>query len=80
MADDSDTFEEEEFTTEFNGQTVLRILAQARPHWPLAGRLPVCITVRGAGRWIPTSPILSKRIIDEGIVARDTEALFARSL
>ncbi len=27
-------FEEEEFTTQFNGQTIRRILAQAMPHWP----------------------------------------------
>jgi len=27
-------FEEEEFTTQFNGQTLLRILAQTRPYWP----------------------------------------------
>jgi ATP-binding cassette subfamily B protein len=26
-------FEEEEFSTEFNGKTVLRILAQTRPYW-----------------------------------------------
>ena len=28
-------FEEEEFESQFNGQTVLRILKQATPHWPM---------------------------------------------
>ena len=28
-------FKEEEFNTQFNGKTILRILAQATPHWPL---------------------------------------------
>ena len=28
-------FEEEEFTTQFNGQTVLRIIKQGLHHWPL---------------------------------------------
>ena len=28
-------FEEEEFDTEFNGQTVARILRQGLLHWPL---------------------------------------------
>jgi len=31
MADDIE-FEEEEFTTQFNGQTIKRILLQAKPH------------------------------------------------
>ena len=30
-----DYFDEEEFQTEFNGRTVLRILAQAKPHWQM---------------------------------------------
>ena len=39
-------FEEEEFTTQFNGRTVLRILAQARPHWPwLVGFLLATLSV-----------------------------------
>ncbi len=39
MADDIE-FEEEEFTTQFNGQTSLRILAQIRPHWKWVVGLP----------------------------------------
>jgi ATP-binding cassette subfamily B protein len=67
-------FEEEEFTTEFNGQTLLRILMQARPHWPwLVGFLMSITFVAGMDSYFT---FLSKRIIDEGILARDIEALF----
>ncbi len=66
-------FEEEEFTTEFNGRTLLRILAQARPHWPwVAGFLVSIAVVSGLDSYFT---FLSKRIIDEGIVAGDREAL-----
>ena len=36
-------FEEEEFSTQFNGQTVLRVLAQTRPHWPMVAGFLFCI-------------------------------------
>ena len=29
-------YEEEEFSTQFNGDTLLRIVAQLKPYWPLA--------------------------------------------
>ena len=29
-------FEEEEFESDFNGRTVVRVLQQATPHWPHA--------------------------------------------
>ncbi len=66
-------FEEEEFTTQFNGRTVLRILAQARPHWPwLAGFLLSIAFVS----WLDSYfTFLSKRIVDEGILAGDRVAL-----
>jgi ATP-binding cassette subfamily B protein len=66
-------FEEEEFTTQFNGRTILRILAQIRPHWR-----------RGVGFILAVGVVafldsyftfLSKRIIDEGIVAGNKGAL-----
>ncbi|MCP4540553.1 MAG: ABC transporter ATP-binding protein [Chloroflexi bacterium] len=60
-------FEEEEFSTEFNGKTVLRILAQALPHWPwLVGFLLAITLVSGIGSY---TTYLSKRIVDEGILA-----------
>jgi len=66
-------FEEEEFTSQFNGKTVLRILAQTLPHWKwVAGFLfAILITSILDGYFT----YLSKRIIDEGIVAADKSAL-----
>ena len=66
-------FEEEEFTTEFNGRTVLRILAQTKPHWPwLLGFLLSIAFVS----WLDSYfTYLSKRIVDEGIMAGDMAAL-----
>lgn len=66
-------FEEEDFTTQFNGQTVLRILAQARPHWPwLAGFLIAISVVSGLDSYFT---YLSKQIVDQGIIAGDRGAL-----
>ena len=62
-------FEEEEFTTQFNGQTVLRILAQLKPYWAW---VIVFLVATGAVAFAEAySTYLSKRIIDEGIVARN---------
>jgi ATP-binding cassette subfamily B protein len=66
-------FEEEEFTTQFNGRTLLRILAQARPYWRwLAGFLCAIALVSALDSYFT---FLSKRIIDEGIVAGNKTAL-----
>ncbi len=66
-------FEEEEFTTQFNGQTVLRILAQAKPHWPwLVGFLAAIALVSGLDSYFT---FLSKRIVDEGILGGDRAML-----
>jgi ATP-binding cassette subfamily B protein len=66
-------FEEEEFTTEFNGKTVWRILKQALPHWPwLVGFLLAIAFVSGIDSY---NTYLSKRIVDEGIVAGDRAML-----
>ena len=66
-------FEEEEFDTSFNGKTFLRILSLVRPHWKsVAGFLLSIMVVSGLDAYFT---YLSKRIIDEGIVARDKEAL-----
>jgi ATP-binding cassette, subfamily B, bacterial len=66
-------FEEEEFSSQFNGKTVLRILAQTLPHWKwVAGfLLAILITSMIDGYFT----FLSKRIIDEGIMAADKIAL-----
>ena len=68
-------FEEEEFTTDFNGQTFLRILATTRPHWKWMLGFLLAITFISALDSYFT--FLSKRIIDEGILASDKEALLA---
>jgi ATP-binding cassette subfamily B protein len=66
-------FEEEEFTTEFNGRTVLRIFAQAKPHWQWLVGFLVCIAFVSVLESYFT--FLSKRIVDEGILAGDRETL-----
>ena len=66
-------FEEEEFTTTFNGKTMLRIIKQVTPHWPqLLGFLAAISIVSGLDSYFT---YLSKRIIDEGIGAGDMVAL-----
>ena len=66
-------FEEEEFTAQFSGKTILRILAQARPHWPwLVGFLLTIAFVSGLESYFT---FLSKQIVDEGILAGDRAAL-----
>jgi ATP-binding cassette subfamily B protein len=66
-------FQEEEFSTQFNGRTLLRILAQVKPYWPkLLGFLLLITLVSGLDSYFT---FLSKRIIDEGILAQDREAL-----
>jgi ATP-binding cassette subfamily B protein len=66
-------FEEEEFETQFNGRTILRILAQAKPHWPwLLGFLVTIALVSALDSYFT---FLSKRIVDEGILASDKTIL-----
>ena len=72
MADEIE-FEEEEFTTRFNGQTLLRILAQVRPHWKWVAGFLVTITLVAASDAYFT--FLRKQIIDQGITPGDTAAL-----
>lgn len=66
-------FEEEEFTTNFNGKTIFRILAQTKPHWPWV--LGFLIAVAGTSFLDGYFTFLSKQIIDQGIVAGDKQAL-----
>ncbi len=66
-------FEEEEFTTQFNGRTLRRILAQTRPHWTwVAGFLVLIAIVSFLDGYFT---FLSKRIVDQGILAGDQAAL-----
>ena len=67
-------FREEEFSTEFNGQTVLRILGLTKPHWPWLIGFVVTIGIVSALDAYFT--FLGKQIIDEGILAGNRVALF----
>jgi ATP-binding cassette, subfamily B, bacterial len=67
------TFEEEEFTTQFSGRTVWRILAQTRPHWKWLVGFVIAIAVTSILDSYFT--FLGKRIIDEGIIAQNRDAL-----
>jgi len=67
-------YEEEEFNTSFNGQTVLRIVSRLRPYWVMV--IAFLGTVAAVSVLEAYFTYLSKRIIDEGIVARSQEALY----
>jgi ATP-binding cassette subfamily B protein len=62
-------FEEEEFTTQFNGRTLARILEQVKPHWPWVLGFIVAMSLIAALDSYFT--YLNKRLIDEGIIAAD---------
>src|SRR5690554_3005264 len=66
-------FEEEEFTTQFNGKTLLRIMAQTAPYkkWLVALLLSISITAFLDAVFT----YLSKGIIDNAITAGDRQAL-----
>ncbi len=66
-------FEEEEFDTEFNGKTVLRILAQAKPHWPMLAGFLFCITSVSLIDSYLT--YLGKRLVDEAVLGQDRVVL-----
>lgn len=68
-------FDEEEFSTDFTGKTILRILKQAKSHWPwITGFIFMVSIVSILDSYFT---FLSKRIIDEGILAGNPEALRA---
>jgi ATP-binding cassette subfamily B protein len=67
-------FEEEEFESQFNGKTLLRIAALVKPYWR---RVLVFLAAIGCTSILDAYfTFLSKRIIDEGIVAGNKTALF----
>ena len=66
-------FDEEEHSGRVTGRTVLRILAQARPHWKWV--LGFLLTVALVSFQDAFFTYLGKQIIDEGIAAGDRSAL-----
>ena len=67
-------FEEEEFSTQFNGRTLVRILALTKPHWRwVVGFLISIAAVSGMDSYFT---YLSKQMVDQGIMAGDKTALF----
>ncbi len=66
-------FEEEEFQTRFSGKTFRRILGLTRPHWKwVLGFLIAVAIVSGLDAFFT---YLGKRIVDDGIVAKNSEVL-----
>ncbi len=74
----SEYYEEEEYTTEFNGRILWRILKYGLAHWPKMATFLVGIGVVSYLESYFT--FLSKRIIDEGIVMQDLAQLKSLSL
>ncbi len=68
-------FEEEEYTSKATGRTILRIATLAKPHWSWVAGFIVTIGIVSAMDSYFT--YLSKRIVDEGILAQDMVALRA---
>lgn len=66
-------FEEEEFDTQFNGQTVIRLIRQGLIHWPLMIGYFIAMLVTATMDGFLT--FVSMRIIDEGILAGDAVLL-----
>ena len=66
-------FEEEEFTTQITGKTILRIFQEAKSHWQwVVGFILMISLVSGLDSYFT---FLSKRIIDEGILGNNPELL-----
>lgn len=70
---DYEEFEEEEFTAQFNGSTLLRIVGQVRPHWRWVAGFLVSIAFVSALDSVFTYQ--GKRIVDEAIVPQNAAAL-----
>ena len=71
--EDYNEFEEEEFTTQFNGRTLVRILGQTRPHWRYVASF--LFFIMAVAIIDSSTTYLSKQIIDVGIIPGDQEAL-----
>ena len=66
-------FEEEEFETKFNGQTMRRILGLLRPHMKIVVVFMTSILIVAGSDSVFT--FITRQIIDQGIVARNSSAL-----
>ncbi len=66
-------FEEEEFTTGFNGKTLLRILKLTLPHWKWV--LGFLLTISLVSALDSLFTYLSKMIVDQAIVPKDGQRL-----
>lgn len=66
-------FEEEEFQTKFSGQTFRRIVGLTRPHWKWV--IGFLITITAVSSLDSFFTYLGKRIIDDGIVAKNSGVL-----
>ena len=73
MSNSNQYFEEEEFVTEFNGKTVLRILAQTKEHWKWAVGFLAAIVLTSVMDSYFT--YMGKRIIYEAIIPGNPSAL-----
>ncbi len=71
---DHDQFEEEEFTTQFNGGTLRRVLGLLRPHWRWVVGFLITIAVTAVLDSVFT--LLSKRMVDDAIIPGNTAALY----
>ena len=70
---DYDEFQEEEFTTQFNGKVMTRILEQVKPYWYWV--VGFVVMIAGTSVMDSYCTYLSKRIIDEGIAVGNVEHL-----
>lgn len=66
-------FEEEEFTNQFDGKTLLRILGTAKPHWRWMVGFLIAISVISIIESYTT--FISMRIVDEAILTSDKQTL-----
>ena len=71
-------FKEEEFDNEVNGETVRLIVRVGLQHWPFMALFLVCITAVSLIEAYFT--YLTKQMIDEGIMARDLDRLYALAM
>jgi ATP-binding cassette subfamily B protein len=70
--------DEEEFTSSFNGKTVLRMLGEVKRYWPRV--LAFLVTISGVAVMDSVFTYLNKRIIDEAIVRHDISRLLPIAL
>ncbi|MCA9930121.1 MAG: ABC transporter ATP-binding protein [Anaerolineales bacterium] len=71
-------YEEEDFTTEFNGQTLYRILKHGLAHWPMM--LAFLVGISTVSLIESYFTYINKRMIDEGIITKNVEQLTSLSL